>query len=307
MSNFNWITFLTTHGVEYVERGPNVARGNVNIHCPYCGESDPSHHLGISLDGKGWGCWRNTAHRGRQPQRLIQALLSCSYEEAESLVESEGRSLAADDELSGQVASMLSEINTDVTQPTLFWPREIKPLVRGGEYAHLFFAYLRERGYDKYEVEKLVQLYGLRYAYRGAFSNRIVLPVITQDGLVNWTGRSIEKRAVVRYKSLSTDKNKAEDEGLPPARRSIKATLWNQGELADTRAKVLVVCEGPLDALRVDFYGRSVLARATCLFSKGLTDEQLLALSEIRENFNHAVLLLDDDPWGLKLSNCQKE
>ena len=33
-SSFQWLPFLHDHGIPYVERGANVARGHVNIKCP---------------------------------------------------------------------------------------------------------------------------------------------------------------------------------------------------------------------------------------------------------------------------------
>ena len=50
---FDWISFLDKHGIEYSTRGPSTSRGNVYVHCSFCGQADQGKHLGISLEGKG--------------------------------------------------------------------------------------------------------------------------------------------------------------------------------------------------------------------------------------------------------------
>src|SRR5690554_4770393 len=77
----DWVAFLTQYNVDFITEGPNLAHGNVGVRCPFCGD-DPSYHMGISLDGHGWNCWRNGQHRGRSPIRLIQALTGVSREKA---------------------------------------------------------------------------------------------------------------------------------------------------------------------------------------------------------------------------------
>src|ERR1039458_2617615 len=84
---FDWPKFFERNQVKFVTTGPNVAREHVAVHCPFCGSSDPSQHMSVSLEGKGWRCWRNPAHRGKHPAYLIQALLNCTLDHAYSLVD----------------------------------------------------------------------------------------------------------------------------------------------------------------------------------------------------------------------------
>ena len=79
---FDWVEFLQKHNIEYVTQGSNVAHGNVNIKCPMCGPRDPSHHMGIAIDGAGWSCWRNPQHRGRSPVYLVALLAHVSVTRA---------------------------------------------------------------------------------------------------------------------------------------------------------------------------------------------------------------------------------
>ena len=73
---------LTRYNIEFVESGPNVAKGNVNVQCPWCGVEDHSYHLGINLAKGMWGCWRNKQHRGRALYKLLSKLTGLSYQEA---------------------------------------------------------------------------------------------------------------------------------------------------------------------------------------------------------------------------------
>ena len=48
MNELKLRSFLDDLNVEYIDSGKNHKAGNINIRCPYCGEEDPSYHLGIS-------------------------------------------------------------------------------------------------------------------------------------------------------------------------------------------------------------------------------------------------------------------
>src|SRR6185436_20537355 len=82
----DWRAFFRRHNIDYVTSGPNASKGRLQIKCPFCGQDDPSEHMGVSIRGKGWSCWRNAGHRGVSSERLIQALLRCSSEEAKRLI-----------------------------------------------------------------------------------------------------------------------------------------------------------------------------------------------------------------------------
>src|SRR5271157_5295521 len=82
---FDWVSFLETNQIPYVTSGPSVTKSHVACHCPWCGVDDPSEHLSISLIGQGFRCWRQPLHSGKNPAKLIQALLGCSWEQANNL------------------------------------------------------------------------------------------------------------------------------------------------------------------------------------------------------------------------------
>lgn len=293
---FDWLAFLKARRIEWVEEGHT--KGNVGVHCPWCGNSDQGFHLGIHLGGKGWYCWRNRGHRGRRPHRLVQALLGCSWLEVETII-GDGPGLSDIDDLSfgkhiqGVLSGAVAERKE--RRDRLTFPSEMKQLHDCSEgIGRLFVGYLCQRGYSRREVEELCALYELHYAMKGDFTYRVIFPLWMHRELTTWTGRSISPIAEPKYRTLTSNSEKAE-EGKPLARQSIKDCLWNFDDLIEDPKHALIVCEGPFDAMRVDYYGFDCNMRATCLFGKSISDEQLLWLEDIGELYPERYLALDPD------------
>ena len=302
----NWLTFFRSYGVDYVTQGPNISRGNVGIACPFCG-NDPSHHMGVSLSGRGWGCWRNSSHRGRNPIRLVMALLHCSYEAAQGLVDqAEG---GKESVLDGSVLARVKEalIRDEVEQPasSLRIPSDFVPInddSRGPNYGARYL--ISERGYRQKDLDALFDVYNIWYAHSGPFKARVIFTVWDERGLIGWTGRTVSSSALVRYKALTNDAEKAQTQGVAPAPSPISDTLWNSRLAFESPRKTLVVCEGPLDALRVDLY--SSTARAVCVFGTGnVSPRQVAILSELRKKYSEIVILFDRDAGVQAFSKTQ--
>ena len=294
VASFDWIRFLESHNIDYSDRGVNVSRGNIATHCPWCGDDDTGQHMGISLNGRGYGCWRVKAHRGTASYRLVQALIGCSKEDAEAIVASDSTGLPIETEFSAKVRQAWGAGTVSAPKPKhLEFLPEFRPIQR--DYASLpFFDYLEGRGYRPSEVVELSELYGLQRTIKGKFRYRVVIPVYGVKCLETWTGRTIVPDTEPRYRALSADVEKAKADGLPPALKSIDKALWNYGELLRDGGDTLVLCEGPFDAINVDFYGRPRV-RATCMFSKNLSVDQLELLDALARRFRHKVLVLDAD------------
>lgn len=302
---FDWKEFLNANRIEWVDSGANVSAGNVNIHCPWCGPDDPSQHLGISLTGKGYGCWRSANHRGKDPARLVQALLRISRAEAQRITGTRARATGSEALLeriranlnAGAIQEADSPFPPEVRgtepgvlgkgfsghgkRPQVRLPGEFKPLAAGGVAARPFLAYLGSRGFP--EPARTAFDYGLYYSKEGPFSNRVIFLVRFDGALVSWTGRAIG-RDVIRYKSLSVEQST----------RSIKDCLWNYDELTQG-GDTLALCEGPFDALKVDYFGRDMGIRATCMFGKTISPAQVTLLSRIHNGFRQVLLIPDED------------
>lgn len=289
MSRFNVIRFLDDHNISHREDGPNCAKDNTVLKCPWCGDDDPSEHMGWNLESGAYGCWRNTKHRGRSPHWLIMRLLGCSYEVADGFVIG-GRELSRFNRLAKEFGSLGVQIRKPSGSERLKFPKEVRPLSSRG-LGRFYFAYLQKRGFSEEEVQKLVELYSLRFSTQGYWRGRIIFPIYFEGHLVCWTGRTIYPNQHLRYLSLSDKATEGSEQ--PLALRNVKDLIWNYDVLMSGDHAVIAVVEGPLDALKVDFYGKAMGVRATCLFGTGVTDEQKLLLADLRPRCGALVIIPD--------------
>ena len=287
---FSWVNFLEDHRIRYVTVGPNVARGNVAIKCPFCGDDDPSEHLGLSKTKTFWGCWRNRSHRGSRPHRLIMQLLGCSYEVADGIVGG-GRELSRFDELAKAFKRPEGETFVLEGPEVLRMPSDFRRLRNMGSGSHYVNYLVKQRGFSENEITKLQRLYDLQYCLHGFWRGRIIFPIYFEGQLVCWTGRSISQRQQRRYLSLSNKKIEGSDQ--PLALCNIKNLIWNYDNLVKERHRAVAIAEGPLDALKLDFYGRRLGVRGTCLFGTGVTDQQRLLLADVRKHCEHFLIVPD--------------
>lgn len=138
---FNLAEFVMSRNIPYADKGANVQRGFITIHCPLCGERDPGLHMGIALDGHFWGCWRDAAHRGRRPARLVQALLRCSWQEAVALCESDDVRLPPHEMKERALRLFSSAVSRRVPFTEARYPSSVHRIAPTGLYAR-FWAYL---------------------------------------------------------------------------------------------------------------------------------------------------------------------
>lgn len=95
--------------------------------------------------------------------------------------------------------------------------------------------YLASRGLD---AANAVLRYGIQgLALAGKFSWRLYIPIVLDGRVVSWTTRAISDDCAVRYVSASPDREEI----------SHKTLLFGEDFCRD----VILVCEGPMDAMRV--------------------------------------------------------
>jgi hypothetical protein len=306
---FDWIAFLDKHGIEYTERGPSTAKGNVYTHCPFCVASDQGRHMGISLNGKGWGCWRETTHRGKNPVRLIQALLQCSWSEAQGMFGG-GRRFSSD--FLSAVTSRLRDGLQNNTTPKypLEMPQVFHPLKLSNN-PHYY--YLRDRGFNKNEIECAAKAFDLHTCLTQdrEWNYRLIFPVYGPvKTLMTWTGRTIGHSSV-RYKSLTTETDKTSNKhtALCPITdcflREHELFYWNRSNEKSrphySDIRIIVLVEGPLDCVRLDLAAQRNAhlshheIQIAALFGKNVSPAQMDKLAVLREDYDHIVLLLDPD------------
>lgn len=278
----DWLQFFDDHQIDYVTRGPNVKKDNVNIACPFCGD-DPSHHMGVSLLDKGYGCWRSANHAGKKSNGLIRALLNCSFNQAKILAQQ--YSAADPESLDEAIAALMAGEQADKRPDRateLRFRGEFSPIKAKGSTSR-FYSYLERRGFGDGTAD-LCKLYNLRCANTGRFKDRVIIPIYQGGKLVSWTSRAIGKNVeAARYLALSEDQG-----GLV----NVFHTIWNWDELKHG-GDLLIIVEGPFDALKVDFYGWELNTCATCTFGTAMSEEQAMMIAEVAKGFEKAVLLYD--------------
>jgi hypothetical protein len=142
------------------------------------------------------------------------------------------------------------------------------------EIEQLATAYLQGRGITRRDIKD----YQIGFAGAGDFSWRIMFPVIGEDGVVyGCVGRDFSGKSKMPYRNT---------EGI--------RLLWN----GQHEAKTAVVCEGVMDAIRVNRVLREEFPDhvAMAALGAGLTPEQLAQLAK----YETVVLFSDWDVAGIK-------
>lgn len=282
-------SLLSQAGVAFIDRGKNVGRGEINIKCPWCASADPSFHMGINLETGHWACWRNRQdHSGKSPVRLLVKLLGMPYWRARELAGLDPSYVDPDGFSSLAARLKAGKWGPDEAQEdepkTLWMPSNFRPLEdRPATRRHL--SYLRdERGFDDEDLADLCHAYDLRASVGGApeWKNRIILPFYFDDLLVTWTGRAIDG-AGIRYRDLEHDLSL-----VPP-----KETLYNHDVLM-VGGEWLVLVEGPVDTLKLDFYGAPYGVRSVALATNSISEEQLFMLAAGFHNFHRLGVMMDN-------------
>lgn len=265
----DWIGLFDSNSIEYTSRGPNTKRGEISIKCPYCGDDDPSMHMGISLTKEAWGCHRNATHRGKSPIRLITALLNCSVSQAKLIAAQYGvADPASFDTL--PALNLTSEAPSPVKAPL-----KLPPEFRAISHFDRFWRYIAHRGFE--DAGGVIAEYRLKCAVSGRFKDRVITPFYQGGQLIGWTGRAIiNPVSAPRYLSSGAE---------------VKKTIFNEDELREG-GELLFITEGPFDAIKVDFYGQELGARATCTFGTSFTVDQIAIISSLP--FNLKIILFDN-------------
>jgi len=289
VSGFDWRAFLDRAGVYFVEK-----EGGQNIYtkCPFCGIDDPSEHLGINVDATSqylgfWGCWRAETHKGRSPVALVSAILRCSGMDARKIVaEGATASLSPISELEAQLNALGTKpARQPIAMPATL-PEQFSALKDKFRYRGRFFKYLRGRGFARDELVAVSEAYNLQGAVTGHFRDRIIFPFYKDEELIGWTARAIVP-AKQRYDTYF------ESDEAP-------AFIFNC-DCAYEPAETLIIVEGPIDAVKMDFYGRAHGARTCGLLGRNLNAAKVQEIAYVADEFERIVLLLDADARAVAL------
>lgn len=288
------IRIFEENGIPYQLEGKNVKRGNMTIHCPFCGADDRGMHLGINLDDGAFSCWRDHTHRGRNTSRLIAILLDISIARARTLL---GFEIFDQEEYNKTLQSLMNggsliPIKKLGGVDHLSLPPFFRTIDNSG-LRKRFYHYLENRGLKN--INYLIKRYDLRSCFVDEFTNRIIIPVYINNELMTWTSRSIDKEAKLKYRDLSIDESV----------RHCKFCLLDYDNIKEG-GEVLYIVEGPFDAFNL----RDKLPEGfevTCLFTKQMTDEQSLLLYPILDLYSSVTILLDRDAVSQAISMLNKQ
>lgn len=297
-------SLLEDHGIRYVEEGPNTRRGEVSIKCPMCGNADPSEHMGIDPKTGYWACWRNAKHRGRDLPRLFTQLFGCSLQEARELLKQPNLGTG----FTQQFNSIMNrhEHVEDDEKEIAQWPGEFRKL-NDGVLGKKYFRYLMSRGFNDTEAHEIINRYDLRYAVKGKWTNRILIPthlyqpsVVALPKVASWTGRAISESIQPKYKAFSGQCNDADG--------NIKLRVFGAWRYKNTETMCFIT-EGPLDAIKLDFFGETQYYGAfggIAIFGLTATNYQQAILTSLAHRGVTLLSLLDPTALAQNMQLCEQ-
>jgi hypothetical protein len=286
---FDWQTFLERYRIDHRDRGPNVGADHVVIRCPFCASHDPGMHMSISLNNKGWHCWRDGSHAGISPTRLVAAILDIDWSSAADIT---GTSKGYQSEAPVPAYNLAQKVKDLMEKPVptqaitaIEFPKSTRPLSAPSYSATPYTLYLRNRGFTDM---KALDRFDIVFNHHDArWHGRIIFPVRHATKLVAMTGRAISTRMQPRYLAEGPI-----DQHLIWADRFPKS--------ADT----LVLCEGPFDALKVNLLGNHQSIWATCCMTSSFSATQRAHLYSLMPRFRRTVVLFDrgNEPNAYRLA-----
>lgn len=290
----DWKALLGQQGVAFIERGPNVKRGAINIRCPMCGSADPSFHMGLDLETGWWACWRNKDHRGKSPVRLLMSLLRVSFRAAREMAGLDDDYLDPEgfDSLRARLQG-LDAPSKATKQLSCAWPASFSVITPQGRSRRHWNYLWGQRGFAS-STGLLVDTYGLSFTMEGPQHDRIILPYVMNGQIVTWSGRAI-----------ATSSARYIDQPIDDAAVPTKHTLYNHDAMLEG-GKVLVVVEGGFDALKIDLAGHDVGVRAVSLSTASISDDQAHLIAWGRDKFLRCIVMADQSVTGFGRSDSMK-
>lgn len=253
----DWRALLSSIRVEWIDRGHNTTPGNISINCPFC-QDDPSHHLSISEYKPAYYCWRNpNQHSGANLVKLL-VRLGQSRDDAVRLLNYFNTAV----EKETPKKAIASDI---ATEWDIFDPAQDSLKCTN---------FLTKRGFTAPSL--LCEEWDLRYAPRGEWANRLLIPLGKDRG---WTGRDLSGNSELKYLTEIVA-------GHQPL-YCPDATKPN--------AHTFIIVEGPLDALRIAEATRRAPFIVIALCGKSLGSSKLLAIRELTATCERGLVALDSD------------
>lgn len=175
--------FCQSRNLEYAEAGQHhhTHEGWVQLHCPFCAGGTSGFHLGFSLEGGNFNCWRCGGHSAWD---VVKSILNTTN----------GSEIYSAFVANASEEDRAAQRTRAVRLGTLCPPPDMAPLHK----KHIL--YLQKRRYD---VERLVNEWALTGTQHlsGDWSWRVVAPVHDRGGqIVAFVGRSVRPNFKPKYK-----------------------------------------------------------------------------------------------------------
>lgn len=208
-----FVEVLSQLDIPIAPEGHHHARqGWIQIDCPFCAKDSQQWHMGYSLEGNFFNCWRCGSHR---PVETLMEITGLPFRECLKLL--------------GNVTS--TEIKKEKPKGKLIIPRGV------GELLSIHIQYLQNREFfNSIRLKRTWGIQGIGLAAK--LSWRIFIPIYYHGKMVSWTTRSVSnKKNITRYISAS-----AKEESIPH-----KSLLYGE----DYCRKTIIITEGPFDVWRI--------------------------------------------------------
>lgn len=247
----NFEKLFTDYKIEYNNR---VNRGWTNIACPFC--DDKTFNGGFNNANDYFHCWKCGGHNFRQ---ALARAVNIPFNEVDVLIEQYAGRNSLLNKLNKKQAKAIK-----LTLPTnTFTPAERK--------------YLKQRNFSPKLLHEKYKIVG--GGITGNWKYRIIIPLILNDKIVSWTGRSILSKQKInelkipRYKNLSIEQSVIDP----------KSILYN---LDNCKDRTGVLTEGAFDVMRLGdgFF---------CSFGTELTQSQIAI---IKDRFDKVFIMFDNEP-----------
>ena len=248
------------------ESDKHYREGWINTKCPFC-TGNPGNHLGYSLEGDYFKCWRCGFH---PTEKTLQKLLGISYHEAKILIRKY------------QGFSRVNHSKKIKVKKNKFMMPPYLIKITESPYAMRYMKEIRKNGFTTSEIKKLQKQFKLRCTEEfSPFDNldlsyRMIAPLIWDNQVVSWQSRDLTNQSSLRYITC-------------PKKREIiehKTILYNPPE-----TKKIVVVEGIFDVYKVFLAGFPV----TSCFGVEYTRAQLLLLLQ----YDEIIIFMDPDKAGV--------
>jgi len=272
MTDFDIIQYFEDNDIEYWTKGKNVHKGWVNVTCPFCGDHSYSgnNHCGINLKSMMVNCWL-CGPKGFIT-KLIAEIEECSFAQANTIIAKYG----------GESIFLKNEYkDIDLTKKveSRLCLGDILPKESSNQFSKLHLNYLKGRNFDS---DIIIPKYKLKCCHNiGQYKFRIIIPIIQDRRIVNFTSRDVTGKTDIRYKTCPDEK----------AILPMTHCLYN---IDNVRGDTILIMEGATDVWR---FGNGTVA----ILRTGFSDAQINLI--LQKRVKRAFVIFDSEPQAINRAN----